>query len=65
MAAVHAVDIFGTRLNDMFLLGKGARPVELHGVLIEVSLAVLVNAVIGHGHIEEVAIPRVGLALVV
>ena len=65
VAAVHAVDILDTRLDDMLLLGKGARPVELDGVLVEISLAVLVNAAIGYRHIEEVAVVRVGLVLVV
>ena len=65
VAAVHAVDILDTRLDDMLLLGKGSRPVELDGVLVEIGLAVLVNAAVGHRHIEEVAVERVGPGLVV
>ena len=64
VAAVEAVDILGTGLDFVFL-GQGTRPVKLHGVFIEVLLAVLVDASIGNGHIHKVGVSGVVLVLVV
>ena len=55
VAAVQAVDILGTRLNGV-LLGQRTRPVELEGVLVEVLLAVLVDATVEYRQIEDVGI---------
>ena len=55
VTAVQAVDVLGTGLNGV-LFSQGTCPVELQGVLIEVLLAVLINAVVAHRHIHEIGI---------
>lgn len=53
VAAIGAVDILQSRLEGI-VLGKGARPVELQGVLPEFFLAVVVGARVVNGHIDLV-----------
>ena len=64
VAAVQTVDVLGTGLDGV-LGGDGTRPVELHGVLVEVLLTVLVDTGIGNGHVEQFTVQRVVLLLVV
>ena len=54
LTLVEAVDVFHTRLN-LVILGKGARPVELEGVLGKVLLGVVGLTSVGEGAVEHVA----------